>query len=199
MTGLIVVPCLVELLLIGADFGLWGTTLWRPMAYQYGGFWAGLLHDWQPNFALQPVTMFLTYSQLHAGLGHLVGNMVVLAWLGGRVADRQGERMLLLIYAVSALVGALVFGLISNSPAPMVGASGAIFGLAGALTVWDAQSRHGRARWVRAARIVLALVLVNLVMWWLQSGNLAWQTHLGGTLAGMAVALYPALFAKIRA
>ncbi len=199
LTGLILAPCLVELLLIGADLRLWGSPIWRGMAYQYYGFWAGLLHDWQPNYALQPYVMFVTYSLLHSGLGHLVGNMVGLAWLGDLVAERQGGRVLLRVYALSALGGALVFGLISHSPAPMVGASGAIFGLAGALTVWDAQTRHGRDRWGRVGLILLALTVVNLVMWWLQAGNLAWETHLGGTFAGMGVAVYPALLAKMRA
>jgi rhomboid protease GluP len=80
----------------------------------------------------------------------------------------------------------------------MVGASGAIFGLAGALTVWDAGSRRSAGQWNRAPLILLGLAGVNLAMWWLQSGNLAWETHLGGCIAGMGFALYPRLVAKIR-
>lgn len=197
LIGLILMPCLVELLLIGADHRLWGSPLWRGLVYQYGGFWAGLLRDWQPNYPLQPWVMFLTYALLHAGPGHLVGNMLCLAWLGDLVAERLGGWGLLRLYALSALGGALAFGLLSHSPAPMVGASGAIFGLAGYLTLQDAPGR-GAKSWGRAGLILLALILVNLGMWALQAGNLAWETHLGGTVTGMGFALYPRLLAKTR-
>ncbi len=195
LLGLILASTGVELVLQGADRGLWGSVLWRGMAYQYGGFWAGLLRDWQPNYALQPEIMFLTYSLLHAGLGHLVGNMISLALLGDKVTDRIGGRGLFWLFAVSALGGALGFGLLSHSPAPMIGASGAIFGLAGALTVWSARRRR---QWLRVPLIVLALVGLNLVIWVLQAGNLAWQAHLGGFVAGACFAVYPRSLAKTR-
>ena len=195
LLGLILASSGVELVLQGADHGLWGSVLWRGMAYQYGGFWAGLLRDWRPNYALQPGMMFLTYSLLHAGLGHLAGNMISLALLGQMVTDRIGGRGLFWLYAVSALGGALGFGLLSHSPAPMIGASGAIFGLAGALTVWSARRRR---QWVRVPLIMLALAGLNLVIWVLQAGNLAWQAHLGGFLTGACFAVYPRSLAKTR-
>ena len=200
LLGLIVVSTGVELALQGADHRLWGSALWRPLAWQYGGFWAGLLRDWRPNYAGQPGVMFLTYGLLHTGLGHLTGNMVCLAVLGDRVRGRIGGRGLFWLYLVSALGGALGFGLLGPSAAPMIGASGAIFGLAGALTVWDIRQRDqwNRGRWARAALIILALAGLNLVIWRTQAGNLAWQTHLGGFVAGAAFALYPRRLAKIR-
>lgn len=194
LLGLILVSTAVELGLQGADHGLWGTVLWRGMAYQYGGFWAGLLQDWRPNYALQPGVMFLTYSVLHAGFGHLAGNMLSLAFLGDMVRDHIGGRGLLWLYLASALGGALGFGLFTHSPAPMIGASGAIFGLTGALTVWDA----GRGRWRRTALILVALAGLNLLIWLVQAGNLAWQTHLGGFVAGAVFAAYPRILAKTR-
>lgn len=190
LAGLILAQVLVELALQGADHHLWGSPLWRGEAYQNGGFWAGLLHDWHPNYAAQPITMFLTYSVLHAGLGHLVGNMMSLAYLGDLVATRVGGRGLIRLYGLAALGGAVAFGLISHSPAPMIGASGAIFGLAGALTVWDAQSRLAEGVWNRGPLIALGLALLNLILWWNAAGNLAWETHFGGFAAGAALARY---------
>ena len=202
LSALILLPSLVELVLQGADHQLWGSVLWRGQAYQYGGFWAGLLHDWRPNYVLQPEAMFATYPFLHAGLGHLIGNMLCLAFLGDLVAERAGGRGLLALYAGSALGGALAFGILSHSPAPMIGASGAIFGLAGVLTVWDGQTRRSLGQWNRAPLIVLGLAGLNLAMWVMQSGNLAWETHLGGFLAGFLgaalFAAYPRILAKIR-
>jgi membrane associated rhomboid family serine protease len=37
-------------------------------------------------------------------------------------------------------------------------------------------------------RVVVLLVVMNLVLWWAMSGQLAWQTHLGGFLAGAVAA-----------
>jgi rhomboid protease GluP len=182
--GLIAVNTAVELVLLGADLGLWGSPVWRPLAYQFGGFWSGLLRDWQPNFAAQPLTMFATYSFLHSGPEHLIGNMASLAILGRGVATRMGARDFLLAYGVTALAGALVFGMVSATAAPMVGASGAIFGMAGILAVWDGDRQRRLGRRGRGVWIVLALVALNAVLWGVSGGLLAWQSHLGGFLAG---------------
>ncbi|MEO6300408.1 MAG: rhomboid family intramembrane serine protease [Paracoccaceae bacterium] len=198
LAGIILACIAVELVLQGADHGLWGSRLWRGLSYQYGGFWAGLLHDWQSNYRGQAALMFLTYSWLHAGLGHLIGNMLGMAFLGDLVAERVGGRRLIGLYATSAFGGAAAFGILSHSPAPMIGASGAIFGLAGALTVWDAQDRRRQDKWNRAPLIIVGLAALNFGTWVMQSGNLAWQAHLGGFLAGAAVTCYPRVLAKIR-
>ncbi|MBP1804939.1 rhomboid family intramembrane serine protease [Rubellimicrobium aerolatum] len=181
--ALIAVNLLVEAVLLAADRGLWGSPLWRVTAYQYGGFWSGLLRDWQPNYPGQAVLMFATYAFLHGGPGHALGNMATLATLTPSLARRLGAWRLAVVYALSALGGAVVFGLLSATAAPMVGASGAIFGLAGAALVlyWEEQRRPGG---VLAALAVLAAL--NLVTWVLAGGQLAWQTHLGGLLTGMA-------------
>lgn len=194
LLGVLVLVCVgVEAVLLGADWHLWGSPRWRALAVQYGGFWAGLLRDWQPNYAAQPVTMFVTYSLLHAGPGHLAGNMVVLAGLGDVTVTRLGARGLALLYALSAVGGALAFAVLAPGPAPMVGASGAIFGLAGAWTVRDWQDRapggQGCRPWMVALGIVLGLVALNVAVWWLQDGQLAWQAHLGGFLAGALLQL----------
>ena len=102
------------------------------------------------------------------------------------------------------LGGALGFALLHHAADVMVGASGALFGLAGALTLWDAQDQQRPAARLaaRLGLIMTGLILLNLVTWWIQGGNLAWQAHLGGFIAGFLVAvildLYPRLLAKIR-
>lgn len=178
---------LPELVLMGTEYGLWGAASWRSLALQYGGFWAGLLHGWRPNYPGQPVTMFASYALLHAGATHLGGNLLALLFLGPQAVGRLGTRGFLALYAASALGGAAAFGLLATSAAPMVGASGAIFGLAGAATLWDWQRRH--SGW-RTAGIVAGLVVFNLVTLISTGGLLAWQTHLGGFVAGGLVAAW---------
>ena len=102
---------------------------------------------------------------------------------------------------MSVLGGGLAFGLMSSSPAPMVGASGAIFGLVGAWTWMQGADRaQGGAGpgavALRVLGITAGLALLNLVMWLLAGGVLAWETHLGGFLGrdrhGRLLALAPA-------
>lgn len=185
LLAVLVLCVLPELVLFGADRGFWGTTQWRIIAYANGGFWTGLLGDWRSNYAAQPVLMFATYGFLHAGLAHLVVNMITLLSLGPPVVARIGPARFLILYAASLIGGAIGFAALSNVVAPMVGASGALFGLIGAIIAWDYADRRTAAMQLwPVLRSVLLLVLLNLVMWWAMDGLLAWQTHLGGFVAG---------------
>ncbi len=186
---LAVLCALPELVLLGADWGLWGSARWRPLAYTQGAFWAGLLYGWTPNYALQPVTMFFSHAWLHAGPVHLVGNLAALLWLGPQVVSRRGNGGLILLWCTAALGGGAVFGLLTFSPAPMVGASGALFGLAADWVVAEVQrAKQRRARWLRGLGLITLLLALNTAVWVLQGGQLAWETHLGGFLAGLALA-----------
>lgn len=187
--SLLVLTALPELACTAADLGIVGPPRLRTLAYDYGGFWPGLLRDWRPNYALQPWAMFLTYGFLHAGPLHLGVNLVTLGSLGAVVANRVGSWRFLLIYGVALLGGAVGFGLMASTLRPMVGASGALFGLIGALLAWAWVERApgGLGAWP-VVRAVLLLVLLNLAMWWAMGGQLAWQTHLGGFVAGWGAA-----------
>lgn len=187
---LILVTSLPELILTAADLGLVGTARWRPWAYQNGAFWSGLLRDWTPNYRLQPATMFVTYAFLHSGMMHLATNMLGLFGLGTLVAGRIGTGRMLALYFVSVLGGAAAFGLLYAGPAPMVGASGAVFGLLGAWLYWDRADLRQRGAPTRSVwRAIGALVVLNAVFWVLLGGGLAWETHLGGFVAGWAGAV----------
>lgn len=183
--AILILCSLIEGILQAADHGLIGSARWRPLAYQNGAFWAGLLHDWRPNYALQPLTMFVSYSVLHGGFSHLLGNMLALLGLGTIVTERVGQRGFLSLWLVATLGGALAFGLMSSSPQPMVGASGALFGLAGAWKAWDWQTarREGKPPWP-ILLWVLGFAVLNAILWVMQGGLLAWETHLGGFVAG---------------
>lgn len=190
LIGVIGLCTSVELVLLGNDLGLWGPARLRQSAYEYGGFWPGLLQGWPANYPAQAGAMFVTYALLHAGLGHLAVNMITLWSLGREVGAYAGARGLALIYAGSVIGGALGYGLLTSNPHPMVGASGALFGLAGALLAWSYLDRkaQGQGLWA-VIRLGLFLIAINLVMYWAFRGHLAWQTHLGGALAGTGLAL----------
>jgi membrane associated rhomboid family serine protease len=187
--AIILVCAAIELTFQLADRGVIATPRLRFLAYTYGGFWPGLLSDWRPNFPGQSVAMFLTYSVFHGGFWHFLFNMITLLSLGGAVLERGGMTRYITIYVAAILGGAVVYGLLAPNYNPMVGASGALFGLVGALVAWDTAERRALRLTLRPVlRIILILAVMNLVLWWAMNGQLAWQTHLGGFLAGAAAA-----------
>jgi len=187
--GLLIAIVMPELVLQAGDAGLIGSPRWRLIALSHGALWQGLLDGWTPNFALQPLTMFFSYGFLHVGFGHLAGNLIACLAFAPTTLRRTGARGLALVLGASLLAGAIGFVLLSDSPRPMIGASGAVYGLAAAWIFWHWRAR--RRRGVSLAPVwgqIALLVLSNLLgVWWLTDG-LAWQAHLGGALAGWAVA-----------
>ncbi|MEM9059866.1 MAG: rhomboid family intramembrane serine protease [Pseudomonadota bacterium] len=136
-------------------------------------------------------TSFLSYSVIHGGLLHLAMNGVFFVAVGGMVAKVIGATKFLILFAVTAVGGALVFGLLANSQGPMVGASGALFGLIGALKAWEWRYiRLTGASADRFWRTIIALAAMNLLLAvaFPGEGSLAWEAHLGGFLAGFLIA-----------
>jgi membrane associated rhomboid family serine protease len=180
---------LVELVLFFADLGLLGSSRWRGLAYQNGAFWAGLLTNWRPNYTGQTVIMFFTYTFLHGGLMHMITNVIVLHSLGLIAIKRVGAAGFCVIFFLATFGGGAAFGALSNSVQPMVGASGALFGLAGAWVYWGWRDhRKANTSIVPVLVVVSGLILLNIVMLWWLNGQLAWQTHLGGFASGWASA-----------
>jgi membrane associated rhomboid family serine protease len=182
---------LPEIVLFGADQGWWASQSLRTTAYRLGAFWRPLLLEATPIYPGQPVFMFGTYAFLHGGAIHMIVNMIALASFGTAIVNRIGQKRFLVAYAVSALGGAVGFGLMSASNAPMVGASCALFGLLGVWVCWDYLDRRhfGDPLWV-TLRAVVFLIVYNLVFWLILAGNLAWETHFGGFVAGWLMAVY---------
>ncbi len=187
--GIIFVCVVIELALQLADWGFVEPRRLRQISYEYAGFWRGLLDDWNSNYRYQEYLMFFTYGFLHSGFAHLVINMMTLWSLGQAVVRRVGGSGFSVIYGLSLLGGACFFALIAPD-LRMVGASGALFGLAGALLSWMYVDRYSFGQGLLpVAQAVVLLVLLNLILFWAMDGQLAWQTHLGGFIGGWIAAL----------
>jgi membrane associated rhomboid family serine protease len=141
---------------------------------------------------------------LHAGLLHLVGNMLFLWIYGDNVEHRLGPPGFVLWYLVSGVAATLFqTGFSLGSPIPMIGASGAVSGVLGFYFIWFP---HNHVRLLVAffpfymnvvhvgARLVLGFYLVAdnllpfLFTWGRQGGGVAHGAHIGGFLLGLAVA-----------
>lgn len=187
---LIALYSIVELALISGDFGIIDFPRFRATVYEFAGFWPGVLGDWEPNYPAQPWLMFFTYGFLHSGWLHLMVNMITLGSVAPIVLDRVGHWKAGLIYALAILGGAVGFALLSDSIRPMVGASGALFGLVGAILAWEYVDRFTfRAKMWPVLRAIGFLILLNVVLYFAMDRLLAWEAHLGGFLAGWIAAL----------
>ncbi len=80
-----------------------------------------------PAVLIRPWTV-VTYMFLHAGIAHLLFNMLGLFFFGPRLESRLGGRGFLLLYFLSGIGGA-VFSLLFARNAAVVGASGAVYGV----------------------------------------------------------------------
>ena len=129
---------------------------------------------------------------LHFGISHLVNNMVLLGALGWNLELEIGKIRLLIIYLISGIGGNLLSlyrEIATETYAVSAGASGAIFGLMGALfyVVVANRGRLGRL----SGRGMLVMVMLSLYFGLTSSGVDNWA-HIGGLISGfvMAVILY---------
>ncbi|MFX0546268.1 rhomboid family intramembrane serine protease [Roseovarius sp. S1116L3] len=176
----------IELVLSFSAFGVFGGQDLRWPAFALGAFWQPILAG--TELALYPgqtAVMFISHAFLHGGLAHLAMISVVLLSLGKFVSAHVGAGRTLLMLFLSAIAGAACFGLLSSNPAPMIGASGAVFGLIG---LWQAMDYHMRRRAELPLQpifmAILGLIAANIALFVVFSGGLAWQAHLGGWIAG---------------
>ncbi|RMH22449.1 MAG: rhomboid family intramembrane serine protease [Gemmatimonadetes bacterium] len=138
-----------------------------------------------PAVPLRPWGL-LTYMFLHAGFGHLFFNMLALFFFGPRLEARLGGRGFLGLYLLSGLGGAVLTFLLAFN-APVIGASGAVFGvMAGYARYWP----HDRVLIWGIVPVPVRILVAFLVATSIYSGmagtnsGVAHFAHLGGLGAG---------------
>jgi membrane associated rhomboid family serine protease len=119
---------------------------------------------------------------LHASVIHLAFNMLALWWLGSVVEQALGTWRYLLIYFASGLAGSAGALLLSGPLAITVGASGAIYGILGALLILEYLSTG------RLAGPALTLIVLNLAIT-LTIPNISIGGHVGGLVGGVLATL----------
>ena len=143
-----------------------------------------------PANALRHWWTFLSYMFVHAGLLHLLGNMLMLFVFGTAVESRMGSRAFLLYYLFCG-TGAAVFALGLSSfmaVSPFIGASGAVLGVALAFAMYwpDAEMIvFPLPVPIRARTLVGLLVGMDVFFSFLTPGDgIAHVAHVGGVLFG---------------
>ena len=126
---------------------------------------------------------------LHFGYDHLFNNMVVLVAMGWNLELEIGKIKFLIVYFVSGLAGSAWWDILTGSMAVSAGASGAIFGIIGAL-LYVAIRNRGRIGEISGKGLVFMVVLT--LYYGFTSGGVDNMAHIGGLAAGflMGVLLY---------
>ena len=134
----------------------------------------------------------ITSMFMHADFGHIFVNILCLAFLGNAFEQRIGARPFIVIYLIAGVCGTLLYAAIHwNEVVLAVGASGAISGILG-----------GYARLFPNERMVFLFIPTMPLRIWIIVGifllfqifvaignmNIAVEAHVGGLIAGMAIA-----------
>ena len=127
---------------------------------------------------------FLTAAFLHASIPHIAFNMIALWFIGPYLEIVLGRWRYVTLYLLAALGGDVMVLLLADPAGAswhigVLGASGAIFGLFGAVVL--VARRLGQS--VRSMFVVIAL---NLVMSFTLAG-ISWQGHVGGLVTGLVL------------
>jgi membrane associated rhomboid family serine protease len=130
----------------------------------------------------------ITSAFLHASILHIAFNMYFLWLVGSAVEQALGRGRFLLVYFVSALAGS-AGALVHTPTTPVVGASGALFGILGAALVLERQRNYvlgGSAA---------ALIVINLILGFTLS-NISIGGHIGGLIGGILCTLVLSKFGR---
>lgn len=127
----------------------------------------------------------ITSTFLHGGIMHILFNMSALNIIGKEVEYIYGSKKYILIYILSALSGSL-FSYLFNPNSVSVGASGAIFGLLGAMLVFGLKEKNKIGK--QYVKNILETLAINVIIG-ITISNIDNYAHLGGLIMGAISAL----------
>ncbi len=139
-------------------------------------------------FISHPWTL-LTSMFVHANIWHILSNMLGLYFFGEFLSNIIGERKFLYLYFIGGVTGGLFYILFAYTLMPsmlraaVVGASGAVYAVGGALAVMRPNARVMIFPFPVPIPLWLAILIGLLVI----APGVAWQAHLGGVLTGLVM------------
>jgi rhomboid protease GluP len=121
----------------------------------------------------------LTSMFIHASIAHLAGNMLFLLIFGLRGEDMFSLPEYLLIYFLGGLTGNLLSLVFLPLDVPSAGASGAIFAMFGACTIYARRT---------VGQSIIGALIYGFFLLFLSSGpNVNDSAHIGGLVAGLLI------------
>jgi membrane associated rhomboid family serine protease len=169
----------------------------------------GLEYYGLAGLAFRPIYLSIEYSPqlytlftsmfIHSGFAHIIGNMLVFFFIGMSFEQRIGAKKFIIIYLLSGICGTITHSLLNiNSTTPLVGASGAIFGIMGAFAYSYPRDKVimpipvGFFMILRRIRVIYAVLLFaaleTIIVFFNVQDTTAHFAHLGGLIGGVILA-----------
>jgi len=158
------------------------------------------------DLAFRPIYLSIEYSPqlytlftsmfIHSGFAHIIGNMLVFFFIGMSFEQRIGRKKFIIIYLLSGICGTITHSLLNiNSSIPLVGASGAIFGIMGAFAYSYPRDKVimpipvGFFMILRRIRVIYAVLIFaaieTIIVFFNIQDTTAHFAHLGGLIGGV--------------
>ena len=137
----------------------------------------------------------ITHQFLHGGFIHIIFNMLALLSIGPHVEKYLGENKFLPFYLICGVGSAMLhMTLTSNLNIPMVGASGAIFGLLACFSIIHPNEKVYAffiPVGIKAKYLIGALIMLEIILGLLsKSDGIGHWAHVGGALTGILLYLF---------
>ncbi|PTW49574.1 rhomboid family intramembrane serine protease [Rhodovulum kholense] len=181
-----------------------GAVGWRMEAIRDYGF-SGQVFDWMlktGQFPADQMMRFVTYPFIHGSVTHAVFVVVFILALGKMVGEVFRAWAVLFVFFGAAIVGAAVYGLLIDSPVPLIGGYPAVYGLIGAFTflMWVRLAGTGATQY-RAFTLIGVLLGIQLLFSLLFGGSMDWVADLAGFCTGFVLSFLvsPGGWSRVRA
>jgi len=172
---------------------------WLLIALNVGAFVAqGMIQSpLEQKLYLRPTHLqlyqYFSYAFLHANLMHLLGNMVFLYVFGNNVNDKLGNLGYLAFYLAGGVMAG-VGHVMTNTPVPVLGASGAVAAVTGAYMVLFPQSHITLLWWMGTYEIpsvwfILIFFAKDVILQSAGASGVAHMAHIWGTLFGFTISI----------
>ena len=136
-----------------------------------------------PQYFLNRPWTIVTSIFVHSGLWHFIANMLTFYFLGSYLSRLIGYSILLIIYLSGGILGGIFYLFLGEPLSIVIGASGAVFAVGGALTVMRPKLKVmvfpvpiPLSLWIA---VVGAFAILSFVPY------VAWEAHLGGLITGL--------------
>ena len=185
----------IELVLQLAEFGILGGPRgvgWRIAAIEEYGFSSAVLDRVLVNgdYSFEMLRRFVTYPFINVQLTGVAFCAGLTLALGKFAGEFYGGARVLFIYLFSAVVGAVLFGLLVDGRYPLIGGYTPVYGLIGAYTyaLWIQMGQAGE-RQINAFRLIGFLLMLQLIFGLFFGSSSDWISHLSGFAAGFVISV----------
>ena len=162
------------------------------------GLFAG--YAFQDRFDFDPVRFFqnreyyrlFTSMFLHASIEHIGSNMLILFFIGANAEHDLGHISYLFVYLFSGLIGdavSLMDSIIRNDITPSLGASGAIFGVIGAVLIIVIYGRKNLRPGSNLLGRLIAIIFLSIYGGF-KEVNIDNAAHIGGLIGGIIITFF---------